>query len=685
MVKESSRDSSKKKRKTASSADSENEADIYKKAVDFEEKEALSRPADDDAELYMEISQDIRQLLIEIFHLKTQKVPDAKEQITKKCREACVKVAILKKLNRMEKVRLVKAREMLSSEKQKVDSINLQYQNLLYEANHLISEFNKCFQFKSKDEDIELISIDEFLREAPESVTKAFKNVDESDDVKKHELRLARLEYELEQRKNLAKLCKTLEEEKKKIGLDIIEHKKKLDGLAPKLNAVLEVTKPLQEYLNIPLDKLRAEHKLAYLLPEPLYLFYVNVDGFREVYDQSITLSIVGDHEEASQWKVQQASSRLQDEEDTEPEIEQDLEEIVEVKKRRHRKSTTKPQDPKEEKKKKVLQTHPLSVEATVNIKESLSIKLKLNYYYNLKIVTVKSDVSLPSNITGNTAKEVLMGETLLGELVEGDTGLESPNSTTSHQLKKFSLGPYETLIPDIGFAYGWAQKACGLDFLSQQTSKEQSQKLSILNVEFVMKTLHSKLKSRYALALQLQLLEQNQIPSIPDNLEIPKNMIASLTKWSSKSYQQFCHSPGTAALLEEEIVKPNDIFYCATITRNNASMDCLIVIKNEFPVQPPILSLTINYNGKHHAGNSDDIRDMERSLNTIWSVTYSAAEWILAAQITLACCYLDVFLETQHSEAFPQNSIFFRSVCARNRRKPFHYRKVGSGVYTQY
>lgn len=48
----------------------------------------------------------------------------------------------------MEKVRVVKAREMLSSEKQKVDSINLQYQNLLYEANHLISEFNKCIQFK---------------------------------------------------------------------------------------------------------------------------------------------------------------------------------------------------------------------------------------------------------------------------------------------------------------------------------------------------------------------------------------------------------------------------------------------------------------------------------------------------------------------------------------------------------
>lgn len=70
----------------------------------------------------------------------------------------------------------------------------------------------------------------------------------------------------------------------KLFSVDIIEHKKKLDGLAPRLSAVLEVTKPLQDYLNIPIDKLRDEHKLAYLLPEPLYLFYVNVDGFKEVY-----------------------------------------------------------------------------------------------------------------------------------------------------------------------------------------------------------------------------------------------------------------------------------------------------------------------------------------------------------------------------------------------------------------
>lgn len=68
--------------------------------------------------------------------------------IKTKCMEACVKIAALKKLNRLEKYRTISVREALIVEKQKVDSTNLQYQNLLYEAAHLLSEFKKCKQFK---------------------------------------------------------------------------------------------------------------------------------------------------------------------------------------------------------------------------------------------------------------------------------------------------------------------------------------------------------------------------------------------------------------------------------------------------------------------------------------------------------------------------------------------------------
>lgn len=68
--------------------------------------------------------------------------------------------------------------------------------------------------------------------------------------------------------------------------LDIVKLKNRLEGLAPRLAAVLEATKPLQEHLGLPIDKIRAEHKLASLLSDPLYLLYANVDAYKSVYSK---------------------------------------------------------------------------------------------------------------------------------------------------------------------------------------------------------------------------------------------------------------------------------------------------------------------------------------------------------------------------------------------------------------
>lgn len=67
-----------------------------------------------------------------------------------------------------------------------------------------------------------------------------------------------------------------------------MELKDRLEGLAPRLHAVLEATKPLQEHLGLPIDKTRAEHKLALLLPDPLYLLYANIDAYKNVYSKLI-------------------------------------------------------------------------------------------------------------------------------------------------------------------------------------------------------------------------------------------------------------------------------------------------------------------------------------------------------------------------------------------------------------
>ena len=78
----------------------------------------------------------------------------------------------LKKLNRLDKLRTRNSREATNQAKQRVDSLHLQLQNLLYEVLHLQKEVTKCQQFKSKDEDIDLVEVHEFYRSAPPEVAR---------------------------------------------------------------------------------------------------------------------------------------------------------------------------------------------------------------------------------------------------------------------------------------------------------------------------------------------------------------------------------------------------------------------------------------------------------------------------------------------------------------------------------
>ncbi|KAF5269587.1 hypothetical protein FQR65_LT05925 [Abscondita terminalis] len=673
----------KKRRKNAANSEVDGEGDLYKKVIAFEEKEAFKRTAEGDAKLYFEICKNIRTLLGEISELKTQKSTDSAMKVSEKAMQAAACVVTLKKLNRLDKVRITTAREALNVEKQKVDSTNLQYQNLLYEAAHLSSEFKKCKQFKSKDEDIELVSIEEFLKEAPDTKTKPFRKHEDLDDVQKHELHLARLEWELTQRKKLAQLCNTFEDEKKQIAADILKTKNRLGGLVPKLAAVLEATKPLQDYLGLPIEKTYIEHKQASLLPNPLYLFYSNADAFKKVYDIDVTLNILGDHDEAIRWKRMQSSPIIHSDDTDQENDFQEVEEPVETKKRRHRKASQ--IDRNEERRKRLLEVHPFSVQVIIKVSDGTTLTLEFFYLVVLNIVTVKAEVEYPNSITGNAAKEVLCGENVLEELFNGDFGIDSPNPSNSYQLKKINLSSFHSLTVTLGYAYSWAQKVCGLDFLMTKDIKSATT-MSCTNVEIVMKALNRRLKSRTALAVQLQKLEQNLIPEIPETVELPRNVVSSLTKWVSLTWQVFCGVPCTANLIANEMVASSDLFYCATISRpKSATLQAYVAIKNDYPRQTPIFCINVSYNGEFHSGNCDEIRDMERSVNIGWTGNTTSATWLLAAQLSHLCAYFDVFLEITAPSSFPQNTVFFKSICGRNRRRPFKFRKVGAGIFTQF
>ena len=65
---------------------------------------------------------------------------------------------------------------------------------------HLEKEVTKCLQFRSADQDINLVSEEEFRNQAPEEIKQ---KVDDAEGVKEHNMRLARLEFERLQRREM--------------------------------------------------------------------------------------------------------------------------------------------------------------------------------------------------------------------------------------------------------------------------------------------------------------------------------------------------------------------------------------------------------------------------------------------------------------------------------------------------
>lgn len=108
-------------------------------------------------------------------------------------------------------------------------------------------------------------------------------------------------------------------------------------------------------------------------------------------------MEILGDQEEAVQWNQLQitlANTEIESDQENEPQ-----EEVVEVKKRRHRKASH--VDPMEEKKKKLIDSHPLSVQIIMTVKDGPTLRVKFYHRHQLKIITATSTVDIPAKITG--------------------------------------------------------------------------------------------------------------------------------------------------------------------------------------------------------------------------------------------------------------------------------------------
>ncbi|XP_043470764.1 THO complex subunit 5 homolog [Leptopilina heterotoma] len=664
MVKESDTEHSKKRRKSVETT-AMKDGDVYKTIITYEEKEAVERYSEKDSETFLNICDEIRKSMTKIAELKTSNDAKAKEEISELQIKTSLAFIELKKLNRMEKFRTKFARDSLASAKSNVDSRHLHLQNLLYEVMHLKKEVMKCLQFKSKDEMIELVSEEEFYREAPETISRP--EITKKDE---HQLKLARLEWELTQRKQLSSLCDELSDSKKGVASSIEQKQARLDNLAPQLRTILDSSKPLQESLGLPLDKIRQEHKMAALLSSPLYVLYAKTSAYRDAYDSSLTVTIEGDEDEAQRTNNQERPQ--ESDSDAENAGENVIEEAPVHKKRHHRMSK---EARLEDKKSKLLQRHPLSVKLIINFSKDTKLTLQFYYLTILKVITVESNLE-NVDIGGVSAGDMLISESILRELYSKDTGLESPNPANHYQLERHRLGAFHSL--GLGYPYKWAQRMAGIYFdapdVQEQRANVTSQQLAHDNIENVLREVKRRVKARLALCTEIQQLESGNLQIIPETTDpMPTKINTYLHKFVTMSWRSYCNNPETPLFCREGLVNSVDFFYEAVFRRDSNELVARIAIKPDYPKVTPVFSISMN---SMNLTSADVIRDMEREINVMWEKPPT-----LTAQIQRLRACFDIFLETEGRVT--REKIFFYSVKGRTRARPYKYVPLGGGIFT--
>nr|XP_006818091.1 PREDICTED: THO complex subunit 5 homolog [Saccoglossus kowalevskii] len=626
-----------------------------KEFVYSEEREVDQRDPVKDQAIFSAASNDIKKLMKEIYDMKMKGVKDNTGEMTARRIQSSLNFVTLKKLNRIAHIRSKKSKDSTHESKQKVDSFHLQLQNLLYEAMHLQKEVTKCLEFTSMDEDIDLVDVSDFYEKAPGEISKP-----EKTNRDPHQLRLARLDWELEQRKRLAEKCKELETSKNIISKEIQTKRDYLDSLQPKLNDVLQATVPLQ-MLSMPFEAIRLQHKTARHLTRPLYILYVQANAYHEACDADLTVSIVGDIDTTLQDDGN--SSAVEDDSDSD-------DEAITESKRRRRKTV----DLLTEKRKRVLRKHPLAVVLKIKCEDGSVLSLCFSYLSVLQIVTVGVQLTpaMDSVITTFSAGDLLSPNSLLSCLFPGDYGNDTPNPANHFQLSKLGMDTFGAYITEVGHPYKWVQRICGLEFL--ENSKElrdpkAKSSVSSSHIETITKALRN---NRHSIP----------VPSDCQSL-FPAKLEGKFTGWKSLTYDDYMTLLYTQDTLEAELVNETDIMFLAVFERGSAKLNAAIAVHPNYPSTPPLFRVNISWRGVHHAVNDHSIRMMENEVNVHFDEfsEHGAYDYLLTNQLQRLMMCFDVYLEAESAFGtsaapveFAKEKVMPRLSRGPHRAKPFKY-----------
>ncbi|XP_045082875.1 THO complex subunit 5 homolog isoform X2 [Coregonus clupeaformis] len=636
-----------------------------------EEVELDSRDPEEDYQEYKLTCEALAQLMNDIQEQKANGAKDGCTEIEEKRMQSCIHFMSLKKLNRLAHMRLKRGRDQTHEGKQRVDVLHLQLQNLLYEVMHLQKEISKCLEFKSKHEEIDLVSVDEFYQEAPPETSRSPLTKDDT-----HQLTLARLDWELEQRKRLAEQYKESLSSKEKIQKGIEVKKEHLSSLQPGLNAIMQASLPVQEYLSMPFEQTQRQTEIARHLPPSLYVLLVQASAYGQACDKSLSVSISGDVDEAKALSKPPEDSQDDDSGDSDAEEEQE--------KTKRRRPTTGGQ--LDDKRREMLKRHPLSLCLDLKCKDGSVLHLFFYYLMNLNIMTVKAKVSTATDLTGAiSAGELLNSDTLLNCLYANDQGRETPNPANRYQFDKVGISSFGDYVAELGHPYLWVQRLGGLQFPSDAPEGVHAgSSLSASHMESTMKLLRGRVQSRLALHKQFSSLEHSIVPVSSECQHLfPAKVLSRLARWTTITHQEYTNLVFTQHVSEAGLARETDLFFMAVVERGTARLQAAVVLNPRYPVISPLFAVSLSWKGERSGRTDDNLRAMESEVNVFKSELQGPrpGHQLLTNQVARLGVCLDVYLETDGQDdsvegprEFPREKMCLRTVRGPNRLKPFKY-----------
>ncbi|KAG0357624.1 hypothetical protein BG005_003318 [Podila minutissima] len=188
------------------------------------------------------------------------------EQLPRRLRERAMTgtalLSSLKGLNRDVSQQERHLKNDLAEQKHTVATVNLGYQNILYQRKYLVDEIARCRAMETLYQDVPLVSLEEFKQRAPEHLVNitpknstdtnnhnTTSNTDSTDD---HQLMLNQLQFELEERKRFDAEKRRLLAVKAQLAKANKARKAQLNRFEKQLEQYIGASAPIQELFRDP-------------------------------------------------------------------------------------------------------------------------------------------------------------------------------------------------------------------------------------------------------------------------------------------------------------------------------------------------------------------------------------------------------------------------------------------------